>query len=307
MNQTCNIAVLAGGPSAEREISLVSGRAVVRALKALGHRVFEVDPSPGSWSLPPETELVFLALHGTWGEDGTIQAELDVLDVPYTGCGAQASRCAFDKVLSKRAFVAQGVPTAEFELRAADDDRLPETIDFPLVIKPACQGSSVGVEILSDAAQWQTAFSRTAAFESEILIEPFIAGREITVGILGEQVLPTVEIRPRQGYYDYHNKYTKGATEYICPASFDASLQEEIDRAALRTMQAIGGGAFGRVDLLVRGRQLYVLEVNTIPGMTETSLLPLGARAAGLSFRQLVQRIVELACAAHSVELTAII
>ena len=294
MNDRWNIAVMAGGPSAERAISLASGRAAAAALVSKGHRVTMLDPQPGTWRLPEGVEVVFLALHGTYGEDGTIQRELDAFGVPYTGCGAEASACAFDKVRSKRAFQSDGIPTPRFGVCNGARRRLPAALNFPLVLKPACQGSSVGVEFLQSGERWEEAAARTAAFGT-MLAEEFIEGREITVGILGRRVLPIVEVRPKSGRYDYHSKYTKGATEYFCPASLDTGLERAIRSTAKRAFAAIGGGPCARVDMIVRGRELFVLEVNTIPGMTATSLLPKSARAGGVSFEELCHRLVVLA------------
>lgn len=294
MNERWNIAVMSGGPSAERAVSLASGRAAAAALVSKGHRVTMLDPQPGAWRLPGDVEVVFLALHGTYGEDGTIQQELDAFGVPYTGCNAAASACAFDKAMSKRAFQSRGIPTPRFGVCNGDRSELPAELNFPLVLKPACQGSSVGVEFLQAQDQWEEAAARTAAF-GPMLAEEFIKGREITVGILGRQVLPIVEIRPKSGLYDYRSKYTKGATEYFCPASLDAGLERAIRATAKRAFAAIGGGPCARVDMIARGRELFVLEVNTIPGMTAESLLPRSARVSGVSFEELCHRLVVLA------------
>ncbi len=302
MNEWRNIAVMAGGPSAEQAVSLASGRAVVAALASRGYRVTEVDPRPGAWRLPEMTEVVFLALHGTYGEDGTIQRELDDLGIPYTGCGAEASACAFDKVRTKHAFQAQGIPTPRFGVCDETNRDFPDALNLPLVLKPACQGSSVGVEILESKEQWAAAVARVAAF-GPALAEEFIEGREITVSIVGRRLLPIVEICPKSGYYDYRNKYTQGATEYICPAPFDVGLERAIREAAEGAFAAIGGGTCARVDMIVRGRELFVLEVNTIPGMTATSLLPKSAAAGGLSFEELCHHLVVLALERQGAEL----
>lgn len=295
MNERWNIVVMSGGSSAERAVSLNSGRAAAAALVSKGHWVTMLDPQSESWRLPGDAEVVFLALHGTYGEDGTVQRELDALGVPYTGCGAEASARAFDKVRSKRAFQSCGIPTPRFGVCKNGARRgLPAALNFPLVLKPACQGSSVGVEFLQDGERWEEAFARTAAFGT-VLAEEFIEGREIAVSILGRRVLPIVEIRPKSGRYDYRSKYTKGATEYICPALLDAGLERAIGATAKRAFAAVGGGPCARVDMIVRGRELFVLEVNTIPGMTATSLLPKSARAGGVSFEELCHRLVALA------------
>ena len=295
MREYWNVVLMAGGPSAEREVSLVSGRVVGASLRTLGHQVVELDPLPGCWRLPPDTDLVFLALHGTYGEDGTIQRELDALGVPYTGCDAGASLRAFDKVRSKYAFRTDGVPTAEFEVLDAGRPPVVPEFGFPLVLKPSCQGSSVGVQVVEDPAEWEKGFSRVASLGDTVLAEPYLSGREITVGILGGEVLPSVEIRPGSGYYDYHSKYTRGSTEYICPAFFEPDLQDRIDQVALAALHAIGGGPCVRVDMIICGKDPRVLEVNTLPGMTGTSLLPRAAAAHGLSHEELCGRIASMA------------
>ena len=294
MSERWNILVMSGGPSEERAVSLASGRAAAAALASKGHRVRMLDPQPGAWRLPGNVEVVFLALHGTYGEDGTIQRELDALGVPYTGCGAAASARAFDKVRSKRAFQSCGIPTPRFGVCNGDRGGLPVNLNFPLVLKPARQGSSVGVEFLQSQGRWEESVARTAAY-GPMLAEEFIKGREITVGILGRRVLPIVEIRPKSGRYDYHSKYTKGAAEYFCPAALDAGLERTIRATAKRAFAAIGGGPCARVDMIARGQELFVLEVNTIPGMTAGSLLPKSARAGGVSFAELCHRLVVLA------------
>ncbi|MCS1406995.1 MAG: D-alanine--D-alanine ligase [Verrucomicrobia subdivision 3 bacterium] len=295
MSERWDITVMLGGPSAEREVSLASGWEVVGALRSLEHRVTELDPQPGAWSLPGRADVVFLALHGTYGEDGTIQRELDALGVPYTGCGAEASERAFDKVISKRIFEFEGVPTAAFAICEEANQEVPGFLSFPLVLKPARQGSSMGVEIVKAEVEWESAMSRVGAFGGSVLVEEFIEGREITVGIVDNEVFPIVEVRPKSGYYDYHNKYTSAATEYACPASFDSQLTEAINRTAKAAFKAIGGGMYARIDMIVRDQELFVLEVNTLPGMTETSLLPKSAAAAGVPFPDLCHRLAALA------------
>lgn len=296
MSRKLKIAVMLGGPSAEREVSLRSGTAVARALRSLGHEVFEVDPKDGGFALPPETEVVFLALHGTFGEDGTVQRQLDDLGVIYTGCDAEASRIAFDKVLTKQKCLAAGVPTARFLATSSNQTPLPAELHLPLVVKPVRQGSSVGLQFVERAADWAAALQTALKFDSEVLVEEKIVGRETTVGILAGKVLPVVEVRPRNGVYDLHSKYTAGATEYFCPAEFDAATTQRIQAAALGAFQAIGGRDYARVDVMVRADgEPVVLEVNTLPGMTETSLLPKAAAAAGLDYAALCQRMVELA------------
>ena len=290
------ITVMLGGPGAEREVSLRSGAAVADALESLGHEVEEVDPAEAGWSLPPDTDVVFLALHGTYGEDGTVQRRLDELGVPYTGCGAEASRIGFDKILSKRAFIAAGVPTAKFAVITSVAAPWPAGWGLPVVLKPACQGSSVGLHFVERAQEWRGALAESFRYGSPVLLEEKICGRETTVGILDGEALPVVEIRPRSGAYDYKSKYTAGASEYFCPAEFDAAATQRIQAAALAAFHAIGGRDYGRVDVMVTAAgEPVVLEVNTLPGMTETSLLPKAAAAAGMKFAALCERMVELA------------
>jgi D-alanine-D-alanine ligase len=285
-----------GGPSAEREVSLRSGAAVAKALRSLGHDVTDVDPKDGQFDLPPKTEVVFLALHGTYGEDGTVQRRLDELGALYTGCDAEGSRIAFDKVLAKQRCVEAGVPTAKFLVLNSENAPLPKGWQPPLVVKPVRQGSSVGLQFVEHAEDWQMALAEALKFDSEVLIEEKIVGRETTVGILGGEPLPVVEVRPKVGGYDYKNKYTAGRTEYFCPADFDSVMTKRIQATALGAFQAIGGRDYARVDVMVRaGGEPVVLEVNTLPGMTETSLLPKAAAAMGLNYAQLCQRMVDLA------------
>jgi D-alanine-D-alanine ligase len=296
MSRKLNITVMLGGPSAEREVSLRSGAAVAQALRSLGHDVNELDPRTPEWTLPPGTDVVFLALHGTYGEDGVVQQQLDRLGVPYTGCDAEASRIAFDKVLTKQFCIAHGVPNARFVTVNSPDAPFPEKLPPPLVVKPVRQGSSVGLQFVEQVADWPGALAAALKFDSEVLVEEKIIGRETTVGILGGHVLPVVEVRPKSGSYDYQNKYTAGATEYFCPADFDATTTQRIQAAALGAFQAIGGRDYARVDVMVRrDGSPVVLEVNTLPGMTATSLLPKAAAAAGMDYAALCQRMVDLA------------
>ena len=295
---TCprHITVMLGGPSAEREVSLRSGVAVVVALRSLGHIVTELDPLRPDWHLPAGTEVAFLALHGTYGEDGTVQQQLENLGVPYTGCGPTASRLAFDKVLTKQRCVAAGVPTARFAVFAAPDAPWPAGWQPPVVLKPVRQGSSVGLQFVDRVADWPAALRESLKFDTEVLVEERIVGCETTVGILDGVALPVVEVRPHNGVYDFHSKYTKGATEYFCPAELPPGVTERVQAAALAAFAAIGGGDYARVDVMIRANgDPVVLEINTLPGMTETSLLPKAAAATGLSYSALCQRMVDLA------------
>lgn len=294
--QKLNITVMLGGPSAEREVSLRTGAAVAGALRSLGHTVHELDPKQPDWTLPAGTEVVFLALHGTYGEDGTVQRQLDELGVPYTGCDAEASRLAFDKVLTKQRCVERGVPTAKFVVVDSAQTPWPRGWQPPVVVKPVRQGSSVGLQFVDRVAEWPAALREAFRYDTQLLVEERIEGRETTVGILAGQALPVVEVRPKQGTYDYRNKYTAGATEYFCPAEFSCEITEAIQTAALGAFQAIGGRDYARVDVMVRPNgEPVVLEVNTLPGMTATSLLPKAAAAAGMNYEALCQRMIELA------------
>ena len=284
-----------GGPSAEREVSLNSGAAVAQALRSLGHQVFELDPQPEGWDLP-NCDVVFLALHGTYGEDGTVQRRLEELGMPYTGCDSESSAIAFDKFLTKERCVAAGVPTARFVLIESATASWPMGWDPPVVLKPVRQGSSVGLHFVERVSDWSQALLESMRYDSQVLMEEKIIGRETTVGILEGQPLPLVEVRPRTGVYDYRSKYTSGATEYLCPAPFDTAISQRIQAAGLAAFQAVGGRDYGRVDIMVRAEgDPVVLEVNTLPGMTETSLLPKAAAAAGIGYAELCQRMVDQA------------
>jgi D-alanine-D-alanine ligase len=296
VSQKLNITVMLGGPSAEREVSLRSGAAVAKALRSLGHTVQELDPRNGSWVLPPKTDVVFLALHGTYGEDGTVQRRLGELGAIYTGCDAESSRIAFDKVLTKQRCIQAGVPTAKYLVVKSAPEPFPKNFQPPLVVKPVRQGSSVGLQFVEQKTDWLAALTVALQYDSEVLVEEKIIGRETTVGILGGEPLPIVEVRPKTGSYDYKNKYTAGCTEYFCPADFDPAMTKRIQSAAFGAFQAVGGRDYARVDVMVRpGGEPMVLEVNTLPGMTETSLLPKAAAATGLNYAQLCQRMVDLA------------
>lgn len=295
-----------GGPSAEREVSLRTGAAVARALRLQGHRVLEVDPRGRTVSLPSETQVVFLALHGEYGEDGTIQKQLEDLRVPYTGCGVEASRLAFDKVLTKQRCIDRGVPTARHLVVEKADAPWPRGWEPPVVLKPVRQGSSVGLQFVESVDQWPAALSESLCHDTQVLVEEKIIGRETTVAILGGRALPVVEVRPKQGRYDYQSKYVAGRSDYFCPAPFDEAATRRIQATALRAFRAIGGRDYARVDVMVRASgEAVVLEVNTLPGMTETSLFPKAAAAAGIAYPELCQRMIDLAVKRARVESAA--
>ena len=291
-----NITVMLGGFSAEREVSLKTGAAAAKALRLLGHTVHELDPKDESWVLPDKTEVVFLALHGTYGEDGQVQQKLEQLGVPYTGCGVEASRLSFDKVITKQRCLDAGVPTAKFMVFDAPGATWPMGWQPPVVLKPVRQGSSVGLQFVDRVADFGAALDEALRYDSRVLMEERIVGRETTVAILDGEALPVVEVRPKQGAYDYTNKYTAGKTDYLCPAPFDPLVTAAIQKAALGAFNAVGGRDYARVDVMVRANgEPIVLEVNTLPGMTETSLLPKAAAAAGIGYYELCQRMIDLA------------
>ncbi len=323
------IAVLMGGNSAEREISLKTGRGVAAALRTLGHDVAALDAANGRL-LPPgqedrsapaegalvraepaelvraaslsDVDVVFVALHGGAGEDGTLQALLELAGKPYTGSGVLASALAMNKSMAKRIFEHEDIPTPRWRLFDAAGDLSPRVFDarelggYPLVVKPNAQGSTVGLTVVQRAEDFPAALQLAAGYGDQVLVEEFIPGREVTVAVLGGEPLPVVEIVPRHGLYDYECKYTPGMSEYRVPAPLLAGTARRLQELGARASRVLGCRGAVRVDFrLSTSEQPYCLEVNTIPGMTPTSLLPMAAKAAGLSYEQLVQRVVELA------------
>ncbi|MCS7064135.1 MAG: D-alanine--D-alanine ligase [Methylacidiphilales bacterium] len=285
-----HIAVLKGGISSEREVSLRTGAAVASALRRLGYEVEEIDVQNRTPVWSAGVDLVFICLHGEFGEDGEVQTYCETKGVPYTGCGVAASQAAYDKGRSKAIFFSKGVPCAESETLIGEAE---PKMQPPFVLKPVCQGSSVGIEFVQDAAEVSAALARVRQYHQPVLVERWIRGREVTVGILEGETLPIVEIRPKRGWYNYENKYTAGATEYICPAELAPELAGKVRVAAKQAYEALGCEVYARIDLMIDEQDnVYVLEVNTIPGMTETSLLPKAARVAGLSFEALCERII---------------
>jgi D-alanine-D-alanine ligase len=290
------IPVLCGGPSAEREVSLRSGAAACKALKVLGAESFEIDVKGEDFFIPEGTDIVFNALHGTFGEDGTVQKILERKGVAYTGEGVAGSQLAFDKILTKRRFTEKGIPSPEF-LTIVRGQEI--EMELPFVIKAPCQGSSVGIYIVKERKEISPALDAGFRLAEELLVERFVPGRELTVGILGNQTLPIIEITPKGGFYSYENKYTwtnrGGAAEHQCPAHLTAEETEKVQKIALSAHKALNLEIYSRVDLIFdHNIEPQVLEVNTIPGMTETSLLPEAANAAGISMAKLCERIVQL-------------
>lgn len=337
------ITVLMGGTSAERDVSLASGVRVAEALRSRGHEVIAVDTAHGILSAPdeqallagkivktippdvqslvrlnaqlpgtlrslPETDVVFLALHGGQGEDGTLQALLDLTGVPYTGSGHLASALAMDKDLSKHLFRAAGVPTAEWRMapvsgignRVAGIDAFSTEVErelgLPVVVKPSKQGSTVGLSVVRDIAQLGAAIEEARKHDDEVMVEQFIPGRELTVGILGDEALPVGEIIPVHEIYDYECKYTAGMAREIFPADLTAEETRTIQELARRAFRALKLRGYARIDFrMAPDGVFYCLEANTLPGMTALSLIPQAAVAAGISFPELCERIVQLA------------
>lgn len=294
-----HVAVLAGGPGSEREVSLNSARGVVGALEGKVGRVTLVDVKGPDFELPEGIDVAFNVIHGTYGEDGGLQAELAKRGVAYTGAREASSRLAFDKIASKAAFREAGVTTpGEWILSRDEAMAAVERVTFPCVVKPPREGSSVGVHIVSEASGWDAAVSDAMKYGPDLLVEEFIAGKELTVGVLGDEALPIIHIQPRSGFYDIRNKYPwmtgEGGTDYYCPADLSPAVTAAVQEMALRAHRALGVEVYSRVDVLLRGgdEKPFVLEVNTIPGMTESSLLPKAAAAAGIDYATLCLKII---------------
>ncbi len=303
------VAVLKGGRSLERQVSLRSGARVEDALERLGHDVVALDVGQDLINRLREAapDVAFIAMHGRDGEDGTVQELLEILDIPYTGSGVLACVRATDKVLAKHLMIEAGIPTPEFfafsetafrELGAADAlPAIEERLEFPIVVKPSSQGSALGIKFARRAADVPAALVAAFSYDSRVLLERYVDGRDLAVSILDGEPLPVVEAVPTgDGFYDFEARYEIGRTEFVCPATLPDGLTEQAQELALRTYELLGCSAFGRVDLMLGADgELTVLEANPIPGLTETSLLPQAAEAAGISFDELVGRIVELA------------
>lgn len=292
------IAVLMGGPGSERDVSLATGRGVSKALRSLGVDVVDVDVRAENFPLPKDVDLAFLTIHGTFGEDGQLQKILEDRGVAYTGDGVEESRITFDKILTKEKFRDQKVVTPEWEV--IDLGQRPK-ISVPLVIKPPCQGSTVGVVIVKGESELDSAMKEAGKYDRKLLVEKFVSGRELTIGILGDQALPILEIIPKGGFYDFNTKYpflnpqAGASAEHVCPAKIDPAKTKKIQELALQAFRALGLVVYGRVDVILSETgDPFVLEVNTIPGMTEASLLPEAAAAAGINYVDLCLRIIEL-------------
>ena len=293
------VAVLMGGPSAEREISLMSGNAVLQALLQKGVDAHAFDPSERElFDLKREGfTRAFVALHGRFGEDGTVQAVLEVLGMRYTGSGVMASALAMDKWRTKLLWDATGIPTPRSQLIDAQTDlaALAASLGLPLIVKPVHEGSTIGLSKVNTAAELPAAYALAAKHDRYVLAEEFVAGQELTAAVLGNEALPLVRIEAPQGNYDYQNKYFTDDTQYFCPAGIDPAKEAEIRAATLKAFAVLGCRGWGRADVMLRADGSYsFLELNTSPGMTGHSLVPMAARQAGLPFPDLVWRILEL-------------
>ena len=252
-----------------------------------------MDVTDRTLTLPATVEGVFIALHGEFGEDGGVQQLLETRKIPYTGSNPSSSRASFDKRLSKKIFVEEGIPTADYEVLGPDDML---TLPYPVVVKPPCQGSTIGIFKVNRAEEWAAAFKESLRYDGEVIAEAFIPGRELTVGIVGDTAFPAIEILAPDGWYDFTAKYSKGQSRHLCPAPLTDALANRTRTIALDTFRALGCRGLGRVDFrLTEDGRLYVLELNNIPGFTETSLLPEAAQQAGIPFADLCATIMEMA------------
>jgi D-alanine-D-alanine ligase len=297
------VAVLCGGRSAERQVSLWSGQGVLEALQSRGVDAFAFDPAAAPLSDLLErhhADRAFVALHGRYGEDGTIQGALELLGLPYTGSGVMASAIAMDKAMTKRLWLADGLPTPRHRLVGAGDElrRVPDDLGLPLFVKPPHEGSTIGVTKVQGYSDMGAAVELALRYDDQALVEEFIEGRELTVAVLGEGVharaLPVIEIVAPGGNYDFEHKYRSDATRYLCPAPLEPALAEHIAELALAAYRSIGCSGWGRVDLMLRQAddRPFLLEINTSPGMTSHSLVPMAARAVGMSYAELCLTIV---------------
>lgn len=305
MLKKMTIGVLMGGQSAEREVSLRSGAAVVKALKSRGYSVRAIDAGPDLYPVLKKAKigLAFIALHGGHGENGAVQGMLEIMGIPYTGSGILASALAMDKEASKKIFLYHGIPVPACRIVRQQEFRagrfkLNTGFKLPWIVKPATEGSSVGVEIARSTDTAAKAIKKAFAYGSAVVIEQYIRGREVQIAVLNDQPIGGVEVRPSLEFYSYEAKYTAGMTEYVIPPALDSRTYKKAREAALAAHLALGCRGATRVDLIIDDqKKVFVLEVNTIPGMTETSLLPKIAASAGLAFPQLIEKIMEeVAC-----------
>ncbi len=294
------VAVLMGGSSAEREISLLSGNGVLTALKEKGVDAYAFDPSIYSlFDLPKEKfDRVFIALHGRFGEDGTVQGVLEALNIPYTGSGVMASALAMDKWRTKLIWLASGIPTPKYQLLTKETDfkKVLDDLGLPLIVKPAREGSSIGVTKVRTASELLHAFDLAYRFDPLVIAEEFVEGQELTATIVGDDALPLIRIDAPEGAYDYQNKYFTDDVKYRCPSGVRAELEDEIRAMAMKAFRVLGCTGWARADIMLRADGRYgFLEMNTSPGMTGHSLVPMAARAVGMSYPDLCVRILSLA------------
>jgi len=297
--KTKKIGVLMGGLSAEREVSLKSGAAVHQALRDLGYDAVSIDMDRDLAQILVKewVDVAFICLHGRYGEDGAVQGLLEVMGIPYTGSGVLASALAMHKILSKKLFLHERIPTPPYEALCREEiereAKVKISLGLPVVVKPAREGSTIGISIVQKEEDLLPALKRAAECDEEVLVEKFIRGKEVTVGILGDLPLPIIEIAPRSGFYDYRSKYTKGETQYIIPARLSRERYLETQEVSLKTFKALGCSGCVRIDVMADEEGTpYVIDVNTMPGMTETSLVPQAAQHAGIPFGDLAERIL---------------
>jgi D-alanine-D-alanine ligase len=299
------VGVLFGGRSAERDVSIMSGSGVLAALQSQGIDAHPFDPGQRSLAelAAEKFDRVFIALHGRYGEDGSIQGALELLGIPYTGSGVMASSVGMDKITTKILWLRAGLPTPDYAVLDAGSDlnKVAADLGLPLIVKPPHEGSTIGITKVSAVAQFQAAYDAAAALDDAVLAEAFVTGREFTVAVLGSgagaRALPVVEIVAPQGNYDYQNKYFTDDTQYFCPPQLDQAIQDEMQRIAVDAYRAVGCEGWGRVDVLLRAsdNRPFLLEVNTSPGMTTHSLVPMAARATGVSYEELCVEILRTA------------
>jgi D-alanine-D-alanine ligase len=309
INQFGKVGVLYGGRSAEREVSLMSGSGVLKALKDKGVDAHGFDPAVNSIAelAAQKFDRVFIALHGRYGEDGTLQGALEQLGIPYTGSGVMASAMAMDKIMTKRVWLSHGLPTPRFivlDAKATTPAQLrdvPDQLGLPVMLKAPHEGSTIGISKVMGYSDMQAGFDNCAKYDEVVLAEEFVTGREFTVPVLGEgrtaRALPIVEIRAPEGNYDYQHKYFSDDTKYLCPAPLDAALTQKMQAIAVQAFNALGCSGWGRVDFMLRAtdNEPFLLEINTSPGMTGHSLVPMSAKAAGVSYEDLCVDILKSA------------
>lgn len=304
--KSLRIGVIAGGISSEREISLLTGENIYRSLLKSGYDAIFIDLKGDFYNDLKKINLAFLALHGRYGEDGTVQGLMEIMKIPYTGSGVLGSAIAINKILTKKILKCENVLTPRYTVLDIDSKKSPvgtdlltgEKLSYPVIVKPNCEGSTIGVNIVDSDKQFEHAIEDASKYDNKILIEKYISGRELTVSVIGKDpfALPIIEIRPRSGFYDYEAKYTKGMTEYIVPAELSSELSLHISKTAVKCHKVLECSGISRVDFMLDGQNdAYAFELNTMPGMTATSLVPKAAGAVGINFDLLVEIILDSA------------